>query len=158
MITWITRILILIVALSIAAHAQSVAIDHYSTSTLMERAAQLHKQADISTGAASEILGKYPNHFTMLAFRDKSGGAELHKKFADIFFVIDGHATLWTGGSIVDAKTNADGNEVTGTAVRGGSNQKLRPGDVVHIPAGLPHQLILSAGDTFTYFVIKVQQ
>jgi hypothetical protein len=29
---------------------------------------------------------------------------------------------------------------------------------VVHIPASMPHQMVLSEGDTVTYFVIKVEE
>jgi quercetin dioxygenase-like cupin family protein len=32
----------------------------------------------------------------------------------------------------------------------------LSTGDIVHIPAGTPHQLLLDKGKPFTYFVVKV--
>jgi quercetin dioxygenase-like cupin family protein len=35
---------------------------------------------------------------------------------------------------------------------------KLKKGDIVHIPANIPHQLVLAKGDTFQYFIIKVQE
>jgi uncharacterized RmlC-like cupin family protein len=31
-------------------------------------------------------------------------------------------------------------------------------GDVVHIPAGLPHQMMLGAGETVAYFVLKIRE
>jgi uncharacterized RmlC-like cupin family protein len=34
----------------------------------------------------------------------------------------------------------------------------VRAGDVVHIPAGMPHQMLLSQGESITYFVIKAEE
>ena len=45
-----------------------------------------------------------------------------------------------------------------GASVKGGTRQELKAGDVVHIPAGTPHQMLVAAGNTVTYFVVKVQE
>jgi quercetin dioxygenase-like cupin family protein len=42
--------------------------------------------------------------------------------------------------------------------VKGGTNQELRAGDVVHVPAGVTHQMLLAEGESVTYFVIKIQE
>ena len=47
-------------------------------------------------------------------------------------------------------------HEVRGTSIEGGETKQLVPGDVVHIPAKVPHQLKIANGKTFTYLVIKV--
>jgi len=93
----------------------------------------------------------------MLAFRSKDGSGELHQNFADLFYILDGHVTLLTGGEVVDARTTAPG-EVRGPSVKGGTAQELKAGDVVHIPANTPHQMLVAAGDTVTYFVVKIQE
>ena len=93
----------------------------------------------------------------MLAFRAKNGGGELHQNSADLFVILDGHATLLTGGEVADAKTTAPG-EIRGSAVKGGTQQELKPGDAVHIPAGTPHQMLVAGGDTVTYFVVKIEE
>jgi mannose-6-phosphate isomerase-like protein (cupin superfamily) len=142
---------------TMGAHAQTMKSDHWSTADLRERAKHLQEQAAKGDGSASETLEKYPHHYTMLAFRQASGGGELHQNFADVFFIIDGHATVVTGGSLVDQKTTAPG-EIRGKSVEGGSSQEVRAGDVVHIPAGMPHQMRLAQGDTVTYFVVKVEE
>jgi uncharacterized RmlC-like cupin family protein len=36
--------------------------------------------------------------------------------------------------------------------------QSLRVGDVAHVPAGMPHQLLLAGDNTITCLVMKVQQ
>jgi mannose-6-phosphate isomerase-like protein (cupin superfamily) len=93
----------------------------------------------------------------MLAFRNRSGGAEVHQNFADFFYIIDGQATVVTGGEIVDPKTAAQG-EIRGSSVKGGTQQPVKTGDVVHIPAGMPHQMMVAEGQTVTYFVVKVDE
>jgi len=106
---------------------------------------------------ASKQLEKFGNHYTMLAHREGDGSAELHEKDADIFFVESGTATLLVGGEMVGAKTTAPG-EVRGTSVKNGVEHKLGPGDIVHIAAKTPHQMLLDGGKGFTYFVIKVAE
>ena len=102
-------------------------------------------------------MEKYPHHYTMLAFRRRDGGGELHQNFADLFYILDGHVTLLTGGEVVDAKTTAPG-EIRGASVKGGTGQELKAGDVVHIPAGMAHQMLVPAGSTVTYFVVKIEE
>jgi quercetin dioxygenase-like cupin family protein len=34
----------------------------------------------------------------------------------------------------------------------------VKKGDILHIPAGTPHQLIISKGGFFTAFVVKVRE
>ena len=115
------------------------------------------KELAAEKGSASETLEKYPHHYTMLAFRNRSGGGEVHQNYADVFYILDGHATLVTGGEVVEPKSTGPG-ETLGTSVKGGSRQDLRTGDVVHIPASMPHQMVLGEGETVTYFVIKVEE
>jgi mannose-6-phosphate isomerase-like protein (cupin superfamily) len=90
----------------------------------------------------------------MLSTRVKSGGAELHKKYSDIFIVVSGEATEVTGGAIIDPKDSGD--EIRGTRVDGGVAQVLRKGDVITIAPNTPHQTMVAPGQTFTYFVVKV--
>jgi mannose-6-phosphate isomerase-like protein (cupin superfamily) len=130
--------------------------DTYSPDTLLAMEKTLAQKTDAS-GMAMQTLKKYSSDYTILAFRSQSGKAELHEKFADFYFVVDGNATLISGGQMVNAKTTAPG-EVRGDSIQDGKETKLKKGDIVHIPADIPHQLTLAKGDTFQYFVIKVQE
>jgi len=130
--------------------------DQYSPADLMAMEKSLEQKADAS-GLATETLKKYASDYTMLAFRSKSGKAELHEKFADFYFVVGGEATLVSGGHIVNSSTTAPG-EVRGDSVQDGKETKLKKGDIVHIPANIPHQLVLAKGATFQYFIVKVQE
>jgi mannose-6-phosphate isomerase-like protein (cupin superfamily) len=105
---------------------------------------------------ASQDLGKFGDHSFSVTLRQTSGEAELHENVADVFVVQGGEATLAVGGKVVGGKTTAPG-EIRGTSVQGGVTRKLVSGDVVHIPAKTPHQLLLAPGQQFTYFVIKIQ-
>ena len=142
---------------ALGAQAQTMQSDHWSKAQLLERAKHLQEQAAKGDGSAGETLEKYPHHYTMLAFRQKSGGGELHQNFADMFVILDGHATVVTGGNVVEQKTVSPG-EIRGKAVEGGTRQEVRAGDVVHIPAGMPHQTLVADGQTVTYFVVKAEE
>jgi mannose-6-phosphate isomerase-like protein (cupin superfamily) len=131
--------------------------DHLSHPVLMERAAYLRRLSRFGDGQASETLKQYPRHATMLSFRARDGEAELHERFADLFCVIDGRATLVTGGKIVDGRSAGPG-EIRGISIDGGVRQELRPGDFAHVPAGLPHQILVLADKTFTSIVVKIEQ
>jgi mannose-6-phosphate isomerase-like protein (cupin superfamily) len=104
---------------------------------------------------AYKDLGTFGNHLAGISYRAASGGAELHETQTDILIVEAGEATLTVGGTIVSPKT-VKPHEVRGTSIEGGETKELAPGDVMHIPAGVPHQLKVPAGKTLTYFVVKV--
>jgi hypothetical protein len=59
------------------------------------------------------------------------------------------------GGTIVDGKTTEPG-EMRGPSIRGGTEVARGAGDVLQIPAKIPHQMKLEPGTQVTYFVTKV--
>jgi mannose-6-phosphate isomerase-like protein (cupin superfamily) len=106
---------------------------------------------------ASESLANYGNHNLMIIHREGSGQAEWHEKQADLFVVQSGEATLVVGGTVVDPKTTQP-DEIRGPSIKDGVSKHLGPGDVVHIAAKTPHQLMLDAGKQITYAVMKVNE
>ena len=132
-------------------------VDHYTPDSLREQAKPLIEKAIATNGAAAETLQKYGVDFTMLSVRSQSGSPELHEKFADIFVVVDGSATLISGGEL-DHPTTSSPGEMHGNAILHSVTTNLAKGDVVHIPPNTPHQLILPKGGTLIYFVIKVKE
>jgi mannose-6-phosphate isomerase-like protein (cupin superfamily) len=104
---------------------------------------------------AAERLGKFGNHSFMVGHREGTGEAEWHEWDADVFVVEAGQAELIVGGEMPEAKVTSAG-EKRGPKISGGETVKLAAGDIVHIPAQVPHQLIMPAGQRFTYFVMKV--
>jgi mannose-6-phosphate isomerase-like protein (cupin superfamily) len=100
---------------------------------------------------------KFDNHGLGISHRDKDGLAEVHENQTDIMVVQNGEATLEVGGEVVNPKTIRPG-EIQGTAIKDGVKKSLAAGDVVHIPAGMPHQFFLEPGKKITYFVVKVNK
>jgi mannose-6-phosphate isomerase-like protein (cupin superfamily) len=108
-------------------------------------------------GSASETLREYPQHFAILSFRSRDGEAEMHQNFANLFYILAGTATLVTGGTVTRARTEKPG-ETRGDSIEGGAPQDLKAGDVVHVPAGVPHQMLVVGEKTITFFVMKIQE
>jgi glc operon protein GlcG len=85
--------------------------------------------------------------------RIEPGQAEIHTLDTDVIYVVDGSATLVTGGKAVDAKEIAP-NEIRGTKIEGGEEHQITKGDVIVIPNGVPHQFTAVTGELH-YFVCK---
>ena len=104
---------------------------------------------------ADRELARFSNHYMLLIRRSRSGSAELHEREADVFIAQSGTATLVFGGAIVNPRATKAG-EIRGASIRGGERHSILPGDVVHIPAGTPHQIVLDGERPFSYFVVKI--
>jgi glc operon protein GlcG len=87
--------------------------------------------------------------------RTAPGEVEYHDRFVDVMHVIDGAATVVTGGEMVGVREVAAG-EVRADALEGGTAHELSAGDVLAIPNGVPHQFT-DVTDPFLYFVVKVE-
>jgi mannose-6-phosphate isomerase-like protein (cupin superfamily) len=92
------------------------------------------------------------------------GGAAVHFKVTEIYHVMDGAGTLVTGGTMINQKTRPadaisvrleDGPGASGTGIQGGETRRIRAGDVVIIPAGVPHWFSAIEG-SITYLVMRV--
>lgn len=144
----------LILALSLGALAMGAAtnVDVYSSKDLQALSQKLLQKR---TQFASQQLERYGNHYTMLALRTNTGSSELHEHEADVFIIEGGRGTLVTGGKMVNPHTEKSG-EIRGTSIEGGERRQVAEGDVIHIPANTPHQLLIENGKPFTYFVVKV--
>ena len=148
----LTALLLLAAAAFAADQTADQKVDIYSAKDL---AAIRTKLAQKGAPFAAQDLARYGNHYTMLAFRNATGSAEVHEHEADIFIVESGEATLVTGGKLVHGHMQKPG-EIRGTSIDGGERHPLGTGDVIHIPAGVPHQLLIEKGKPFAYFVVKV--
>ncbi|MGA7993251.1 MAG: heme-binding protein [Thermoanaerobaculia bacterium] len=85
--------------------------------------------------------------------REKAGLAEVHEHETDILRVISGTARLVTGGTLVEPKSVSPG-ELRGSSIANGSARDLAPGDLVVVPAGVPHWFA-RVSNPFTYYVVK---
>lgn len=103
---------------------------------------------------AVKQLADFPNESFLLVHREADGQVEWHETQIDIFLVQSGSATLVVGGTYLHGETVAPHEKRNGT-IQGGIRRKLAPGDVIRIPAGVPHQLLLEGLHEFTYLVVK---
>ena len=97
----------------------------------------------------------FGDHLLEISHRESDGRVELHKVKADVMVIQTGTATLVTGGEVIDPVTTGP-NEIQGSGIKGGVKHAVGPGDVIEIPAGVPHQFLLAPGTQITYLVVKV--
>jgi mannose-6-phosphate isomerase-like protein (cupin superfamily) len=85
---------------------------------------------------AQNILRLAPYNAS-LEYRGAVGPAAVHEKEAEFFYVIDGSGTLVTGGKLVGETRNGD--NLSGTAIEGGSPQAVAKGDFIVVPENTAH-------------------
>src|SRR5580704_476631 len=112
----------------------------------------MYKASDIQARAKAAKLdenkagldraGNWGNHSLLIVRREGDGAVEVHETQVDAITVVSGEGTLVVGGTMVDGKTTAP-NEIRGKSITGGSRHPMATGDVFHIPAGVPHQMLV---------------
>jgi glc operon protein GlcG len=110
-------------------------------------------KAAFAKGMPMVEVGDYKIHASR---REGPGMVEIHTRDTDIAYVIQGSATLVTGGTAIDLKTTGV-EELRGRSIQGGETRELEPGDVVIIPNGIPHWF-KRVSAPFLYYVVKVRQ
>lgn len=89
------------------------------------------------------------------ADRTGPGIVEVHLKETDVMYFIEGSATLVTGGTAVNAKSGNTPHQIRGTDIQGGDARQVTKGDVVVVPAGVPHWL-KEVPKSLSYYVVNV--
>jgi mannose-6-phosphate isomerase-like protein (cupin superfamily) len=102
---------------------------------LIAHARQIRKDEPL---IAQPILSLAP-YRASLEYRAATGPAAVHENEAEMFYVIDGSATLTTGGKLQDEKRQNPAN-LQGTGITGGESRKVSKGDFLIVPQGAPHQ------------------
>ena len=168
------RLLILAFAVALAAPRAAVGQAAAQPAVTHLTAAELRVLADsLAARAAREPGRQIPGRFVtrdsvlsvLLLRRDTSGRPEIHERVTDIFVIQAGRATVVTGGRVEGARLMEPGEWNGGQFVpdtsRGATAGSIArraagPGDVVVIPAGLPHQVEVPRGEFVTYLILKV--
>ena len=139
--------------------AQTTGPTVHTATDLQQREAKLVETAKASpNGLAVGRLDDYGNDYTLHIVRTRTGDAERHQFFADQIVIKEGSITLVTGGTLQGEHANdAAGRpgETLGSSIDGGKEVVLRAGDIIHIPAGIPHWVKVTPGTTTTYLVFK---
>ena len=92
--------------------------------------------------AGADRVATWGNHGLLIVRREGDGEAEIHQGQVDVINVVSGEGTLVVGGNAVDSHQTAPG-ELRGKSITGGTNHKMAAGDVFHVPAGVPHQMLV---------------
>jgi|SRR5579862_6254024 len=108
-------------------------------------AAAISKGGNLVTAPDLIVLGSH---------RDVAGKVEVLEKETDVMYVVEGTATFVTGGTMVGGKMTKPG-QLLGNDIQGGETHQLSKGDVVVIPAGVPHWFKEIPG-SINYYVVKV--
>ena len=72
--------------------------------------------------------------------KDYPGGANLHEvNTTEIYYMVEGVATLVTGGTLAEPTSTPNGTSVRGNGIDGGISRRITKGDGVIIPGHTPH-------------------
>ena len=131
---------------------------YYPASALKANVATLN-----AGGKLAKPFGDYDrvnrgdHDFQGMNFRNKTEPAVgIHMNYADLYVVQDGEATIHYGGTLEGAKKEVNIGEFRGGTIVGGTRQKVVAGDVLSVPAGMPHIWEVENGKTVVYMTIKV--
>lgn len=126
----------------------------FKASELKQRDQALSKKIG-ADHSARETLADYTHHRFRLLRRDADGFPEQHDNIIDVVIVQSGEGTLLLGGKMLNARTGGTPGEFVGTSIAGGERHALGVGDVVHIPARIPHSFLVPSGKHVTYILVK---
>jgi mannose-6-phosphate isomerase-like protein (cupin superfamily) len=102
---------------------------------LLAKAKSEHKDGQAIVAERIVQLAPYNAH---LEYRASVGPAAVHEKEAELMYVLEGSGTITTGGTLVNP-THTNPANLTGSAIDGGSPQKIAKGDFIFIPENTPH-------------------
>jgi mannose-6-phosphate isomerase-like protein (cupin superfamily) len=110
---------------------------HMSASALAEALTKL--PADRPAGSV-RVFSLAPYNVNVERRLPQAQGASVHEGQAELFYVVDGSATMLTGGKLVGETRN--GTNLQGKSIEGGAAQKFGKGDFLIVPSGVAHQFV----------------
>jgi quercetin dioxygenase-like cupin family protein len=135
----IAALLAVAVMLTAAGSSEAVYVGHDKVAAALAKSGPLVDRSDLT------VSGSH---------RTGPGHVEVHDKETDVFYVTAGEATFVTGGTMVGGKVTKPGQHM-GTDIQGGTTHHLSQGDVMVIPAGMPHWF-KEVPTSVSYYVVKV--
>jgi mannose-6-phosphate isomerase-like protein (cupin superfamily) len=154
--SWLAPCVILASVLAAAqgGDAQQSAYGQWTSRDLQQRDRALSTKVG-ADHSARETLADYGDHRFRLLYRDADGAPEQHDAIVDVVIVQSGEGTLQLGGTMVGKRAGSAPGEYVGTRLDGGERHPLTAGDIVHIPATIPHSFLVPAGKHITYVLVK---
>ena len=94
-----------------------------------------------------------PPYRVGLEYRTPKGIASVHKNDGEFMYVLEGEGVIVTGGTVVNPKDL--GANIDGDAIEGGTDNRMKKGDWIFVPKGLPH--LARTDGTFVLATLHVQ-
>ena len=144
-----------VLGLSLLAQSAGVAPASYMSAADIAKGMSTAVVADAGAGAAVTIS---PG----IAVRRRSGGGEpqyaiIHPFSTEIYYIIEGTASLVTGGTLdLPLAPSPDPDVVRSKSLTGGMTRTVSKGDVLVVPPGTPHWFNKIDG-TITYLESRVR-
>lgn len=137
-----------------AAAAQQAprAPEYFAAATLSAMADTLRAQH-----AVARVLGDRGSYQYVLVTRDSTGAPEQHARWTDVMLVQSGAATVLLGGRYEGGHEETPG-ETRGGRLVGATARAVAVGDLLVIPAGLPHQVQVRRGTVVRYVTVKAPE
>ena len=104
-----------------------------------------------------ETVGNYDGHSIYLVLRGRTGQAEIHETESDVQIGVRGTAVSVIGGALVDSRA-LPRKQRRGSSIDGGRRLPTGPGDLIHIPPGVAHQLLIEPGEPYMYLLFKIDE
>lgn len=124
-----------------------------TASSVDEAVRKLHPE----TNKGQELIGGEGMELRVAVQHENNlaaASAEIHDASDDVYYVLEGTATLTLGGKLAEPKEVEPG-EWRGPRIEGGKNFDVKKGDLVVVPRGTPHMRSTSGKD-FAMILIKV--
>ena len=150
--------ILLLAALHVAAQTEKkparpireiVVMHAQSLSDLQKKLQPTNKVEELIGGAGMElrVAIQHENNTT-------PANAEIHDASDDVYYVLDGTATLTLGGTL-ESPREIEPGEWRGSKIVGGQKVEIAKGDLIVVPRGTPHHRS-TANQDFTMILIKV--
>jgi mannose-6-phosphate isomerase-like protein (cupin superfamily) len=137
--------LALLLAAPVAAQAPADPTAFADAATLHAEVAATERGMTPDQGFAYRPLLQADGKTVALEVWRKPGRPAVHPDEAEYALVVEGAGTLVSGGRLVDPVERRPGL-VEGSRIEGGTTRRLAPGDVLLVPAGVPHWFGITGG------------
>lgn len=119
--------------------------------------AEVERKLHPATNKGEELIGGEGMELRVVVQHENNlaaAAAEIHDASDDVYYVLEGTATLTLGGRL-EAPKEIEPGEWRGPRIEGGRNFDVKKGDLVIVPRGTPH-MRSTVGKDFAMLLIKV--
>jgi mannose-6-phosphate isomerase-like protein (cupin superfamily) len=128
---------------------------------LAHRAADLPAMIERAKAAAAtsprffggDTILSLPPYRMGLEYRTSKGIASVHKNDGEFMYVLEGEGVIVSGGTVMNPKDT--GANIDGDAIEGGKDIRMKKGDWIFVPKGVPH--LAKSDGAFVLATLHVQ-